>query len=415
MAASPYSHADLRTGACIVIGVAALIGVVLGLPHLLEPEHRVVSVRFPFSAGVQGITTGTPLYMGGLEIGRVQSISLAEGDRGDHPMISATLTILRDVKVPRTATISIQRSITGTETTLNVSLPPGDQGPHAQAGDTLGVSVAKTPLETIFGTTRAAEAERAIATLQATPFFAEVRDFGERSATLLTQSQDATKTIREDWPAWELQAKALIAARDDAHARFEALRGLFAEGQPLDAARLEATIARTEDNFAVAAELLATVKLRVTDQVVPPVADLIDRLQRVVATTKADSARIELLLAQSKDAVRSASADLSIAGDQIGRTTREVTLMPWTLLGGVFEDRSEEARFRTFAREIVRSAADLHIAVETARSLLANDPDLAKRHPEVVELLTRWIDQASAEHEAAGTILLNQLIGVPAQ
>jgi ABC-type transporter Mla subunit MlaD len=407
-------HADLRTGAFVAVGILALLGLIMGLPRLLRDDHLFVTVRFPVSAGAMGVAAGTPIYFGGLKVGHVAAIALSDPTESDHPSIVATMGLLQGVVVPRTASVKVERSITGSDVSLVITLSNSSHEPSAQAGDTLAANIGATPLQTLFGDVRAANIERAISNFKASSPDAVTRDLGERSATLADEVRGVSQQLRGDWAQWQPQAEALSSAADQAQARFNDLRALFAEGAPLDAARLEGVFARTRENWITSTELTETLRVRLTEQVAPPLSDLIDRIKRVIATVKADTLRVESIIAQSGDALRQSSADLSIAGDQIGRTTREVTLMPWTLLGSVFEDRSEEARFRTFAREIVRSAADLHIAVATARSLLEDDPALAQRHPELVELLRRWIDQASAEHEAAGTILLNQLIGVPA-
>ena len=116
-------------------------------------------------------------------------------------------------------------------------------------------------------------------------------------------------------------------------------------------------------------------------------------------------------LYDAKGVWASSKADLQIAGGQVTRAMRETVTMPWTLLGGTFEDKGEEAQFQKLAREVVRSTAELNMAVGIAKEFLAQDPKLAVRYPELVELLDKWMTQAAADQKIAAQRILDRLIG----
>ncbi|MSR29003.1 MAG: hypothetical protein EXS03_05435 [Phycisphaerales bacterium] len=414
MSAGSAKTADLRTGAIIVLSIAAFVGALLGSTELFSPESFHVHVKFPFWAGVEGICPGSPVNLGGLHVGHVDSLSLPGAGSPDASFVDANLSFLPGIRVPRNATVSVSRPITGGIASLTIELPRDTAGQHAQSGDTLVVSPEHSPLALVLGAERAQKFEEVYASLASPEFAERFLEVRERFATLSGQASEAARGVREDWAVWEPQLNGLLAAREASERRLDEIRGLFAAGKPLDAARLETTIAMLRENWASADELFETLKTRMGLQAAPRLGDLFDRIGRSVAVMKNDAARIQAILRESVDASQSASADLSIAGDQIGRLMREVTLMPWTLLGGGFENKGERAQFLKFAREIVRSAAELHLAVLMAQSLLESDPQLGHKHPELVALLNSWIEKASAEHEVAGTMLLNQLIGPPA-
>ena len=85
--------------------------------------------------------------------------------------------------------------------------------------------------------------------------------------------------------------------------------------------------------------------------------------------------------------------------------------MPWTLLGGTFEDKGEQAQFKKIALELVRSTTELNLAIGFTRELLEQDPKLAVRYPELIELLNQWITRAGANQNIASQELLNRLLG----
>ncbi len=413
MARPRANHAEIRMGAFTLCGIVALVVAILGGPMLFSEETFIVHVEFPFSTGVSGLKPGSPVYLGGLQVGHVNRLELRAPDADGVEVVDAELAMLPTLRVPRTATIQIARSLTSNKTTLVIALPRETDSAHLGKGDTLELSPLSSPLETLLGTSRAHAVEAAVSRLQAKPFAVDYRDLTERFSTLADQTRLAAAEVRADWTTWSPQMQAITAARDSATNKLHALTGLFGEGQPLDATRLSVVLERAKANWDTSSELLSTIRTRVDDQVIPPLTDLIDRIKRSIAIMEEDVARIGAISTDTADAIDRSRADLALAGDQIRRIMSEVTLMPWTLLGGVLEDKGEAAQFQKFAREIVRSAAELHMAVIMAQTLLETDPQLAHRHPELVALLKKWIDEASTEHEAAGTMLLNQLIGPP--
>ncbi len=51
------------------------------------------------------------------------------------------------------------------------------------------------------------------------------------------------------------------------------------------------------------------------------------------------------------------------------------------------------------------------MAVGIAKEFLAQDPKLAVRYPELVELLDKWMTQAAADQKIAAQRILDRLIG----
>ncbi len=414
MTTAGRDNSEVRTGAVVLAGIGLLVAGIIGLPALLPNEEIVVHVEFPLTTNVDGLNKGSKVFMGGLCIGSVKAMVLEHSAAGGETLVDVALAVDANVVVPRTAVAHVSRSLTGGAASLEIWLPRERSNQRVSSGDTIGPAETRTFLASFIGSKQAAALERAAQTIGVAQLSDEARDLNERLSTTANEVRGLSSTIRADWTEWEPTITALLAAKDQAVERVQAMNALFGENQPLDWQRLQAVIEKTKQNWQDAATVLSTLKMRVNDQVIPPISDLIDRIKRTNAVIKDDVGRIQGLSTETAAALERASADLAIAGDQVARISQEVTLMPWTLLGGAFEDKSEAAQFQKFAREIVRSAAELHMAVIMAQTLLETDPQLAQRHPELVALLKKWIDQASTEHEAAGTMLLNQLIGPPA-
>ncbi|MEY4787523.1 MAG: hypothetical protein RL692_1417, partial [Planctomycetota bacterium] len=223
---------------------------------------------------------------------------------------------------------------------------------------------------------------------------------------------DAVKTtFNADWDIWRAQGNSIKDGYDMASAKSEEIFALFASGKVLDTEKLQPAIDRIKSNLSTSGELIATLKTRWNDEILPPLADLIDRFKKDCAIIERNYESTMALLQDAKSTAGGAKADMQIAGVQLNRAVREITLMPWTLMGGAFEDKSEQAQFKKIALELVRSTTELNLAIGFTRELLEQDPKLAVRYPELIELLNQWITRAGANQNKTSQELLNRLLG----
>ncbi len=368
-------------------------------------------VKFPFSIGVQGIANGTPVVMGGIQFGHVNSVELVEHTATNPGMFSVSLMVDRGVSVPRTATVSVTQSVLGSGTMLVINLPREAGSMRLGPTDEMAAAPTKSTLELLLGVERAAEFQNSIARFESFDLKPSIQDGRERWTTLANEGAALKAQVEGDVELWRPQAIAVLDGFDAARTRMNEIEALFGPGQSLDRARLEPVFERMRTNFAESAQLITTMRTRWTEQIVPPFTDLVDRFKKSLATLESDYERVRSLFDETKGVAGSASADLQIAGTQLHASAREITLMPWTLLGGTFEDKGEQAQFITLARELVRSTTELHLSVTFAQELLAEDPKLVARYPELCELLNRWMARAAADQNVAADRILQRLIG----
>lgn len=368
-------------------------------------------MKFPFSTGVQGIAKGTPVVMGGLQFGKVKSVTLVEHTASSAGMFSVSLLVDRGLSVPRTASVSVTQSVLGSGTMLVINLPRDSGGMHLGPTDALVAAPTKSTLELLLGQQRAAEFQRSIATFESFDLKPSIQDGRERWTTLANEGAALNAQVGGDVDLWRPQAIAVLDGFDAARTRMNEIEAVFGPGQSLDRARLEPVFERMHANFTQSAQLITTMRTRWTEQIVPPFTDLADRFKKSLATLESDYERVKGIFAQSMGTAGSASADLQIAGTQLHASAREITLMPWTLLGGTFEDKGEQAQFNTLARELLRSTTELHLSVTFAQEMLAHDPKLVVRYPELCELLNRWMARAAADQNVAADRILQRLIG----
>jgi hypothetical protein len=405
---------DIRTGAFVIFGVAILFTVLVSIPSLTGPEMTSSAVQFPFDGGVNGIKRGTLILMGGLNVGTVQSVTFKPGVDGRPPYFRAECLTLAKMYIPRTATITVQESPIGAGVNLIIQLPSSsasfslDTEPE---DDMLHVTPSQSSLTLLFGPRRAAEIVESYKTITEFSLGSPTTDLKARLETG-ADNLDAVKTMfRTDWEMWQAQGNSIKDGYDIASAKSEEIFALFGSGKVLDKEKLQPAFDRIKSNLSTSGELITTLKTRWNDEILPPLADLIDRFKKDCAIIERNYQSTMGMLKDAKDTLGSAKADMQIAGVQLNRTVREITLMPWTLLGGTFEDKSEQAQFKKIALELVRSTTELNLAIGFTRELLEQDPKLAVRYPELIELLNQWITRAGANQNIASQELLNRLLG----
>lgn len=405
---------DIRTGAFVIFGVAILFAALVSIPSLTGPKMTSSAVQFPFEGGVNGIKRGTPILLGGLNVGTVQAVTFKPGVDGHPPYFRADCSTLADLSIPRTATITVQQSPIGAGANLIIQLPSSSASFSLEAlpdDDMLHVTPSESSLALLFGPQRAEEIVESYKTITEFSLGSPTTDLKERLQTGADNLDAIKKIFNTDWEMWQAQGNSIKDGYDIASAKSEEIFALFASGKVLDKEKLQPAFDRIKSNLSTSGELVTTLKTRWNDEILPPLADLIDRFKKDCAIIEKNYESTMAMLQDAKYSLGSAKADMQIAGVQLNRSVREITLMPWTLLGGTFEDKSEQAQFKKIALELVRSTTELNLAIGFTRELLEQDPKLAGRYPELIELLNQWITRAGANQNKTSQELLNRLLG----
>ncbi len=405
---------DIRTGVFVIFGVAVLFAALVSIPSVSGPQMVSSSVQFPFEGGVDGIKRGTPILLGGLNVGTVQSITFMPALDGKPPYFRADCLSQAELSIPRTATITVKQSPIGAGVSLIINLPVSSASfsfENSKSDEMLRVTPSESTLALLFGPQRAEEIMESYNTITKFSLGSPATDLKERVQTGANDS-DAIKTMfRADWDIWRAQGISIQDGYDTASGKLDEIYAFFGPGKSLDQEKLQPAFERIKANLTTSGELIATLKSRWNDEILPPLADLIDRFKKGCAIIERNYESTVAMLQDAKDSFGNAKADMQITGVQLDLTVREITLMPWTLLGGAFEDKGEQAQFKKIARELVRSTTELNLAIGFTRELLAQDPKLAVRYPELIELLNQWITRAGANQNVAAQEILNRLVG----
>ena len=413
MALTRSQGQDIRTGVFVIAGVIVLFIVLISVPSFTGPKMTLTSVQFPFEGGVVGIEPGTPITLGGLNVGTVQAVTFKPAVGGQAPYFQVSCSVQATLMVPRTATVTVNQSPIGAGAILAINLPTSSASfsldPSPDDG-MMGVAPNLSSLALVFGQERATGIVNSYETFSKFNLGSPTTDLKERLQTGANNLSAIKTDFNIDYEMWRVQGNSIQDGYDTASAKFDEIYGLFGPGKILDQEKIQPAFDRIKSNLSTSGELISTLQKRWDDEILPPLADLIDRFKKDCAIIERNYESTLNILQDAKDSLGNAKADMQITGVQLNRTVREITLMPWTLLGGAFEDKGEQAQFKKIALELVRSTTELNLAIDFTRQLLDQDPKLAVRYPELIELLNQWITRAGANQNVASQEILNRLL-----
>ena len=270
---------DIRTGAFVIFGVAILFAALVSIPSLTGPKMTSSAVQFPFEGGVNGIKRGTLILMGGLNVGTVQSVTFKPGVDGRPPYFRAECLTLANMYIPRTATITVQESPIGAGVNLIIQLPSSSASFSLNTepdDDMLHVTPSQSSLALLFGPQRAAEIVESYKTITEFSLGSPTTDLKERLQTGADNLDAIKKIFNTDWEMWQAQGNSIKDGYDIASAKSEEIFALFGSGKVLDKEKLQPAFDRIKSNLSTSGELITTLKTRWNDEILPPLADLID-------------------------------------------------------------------------------------------------------------------------------------------
>ena len=217
---------DIRTGAFVIFGVAILFAAFVSIPSLTGPKMASSAVQFPFEGGVNGIKRGTPILLGGLNVGTVQSVAFKSGVDGRPPYFRAECLTLADMYIPRTATISVQQSPIGAGVNLIIQLPSSSASFSLNTepdDDMLHVTPSQSSLALLFGPQRAQEIIDSYTTITEFNLGSPTTDLKERLQTGADNLDAIKKIFNTDWEMWQAQGLVFVLVGSERRQRIHAL------------------------------------------------------------------------------------------------------------------------------------------------------------------------------------------------
>lgn len=449
MVARPNPRTSLIAGVFVVAGVmaAVVIGFTLTDAISLLDSTRRYMVRFDLADGVGGVKRGSPVTLGGHDVGRVVGLRPAfepapQAPAGRRARVPAGMLV--EIRLPAemalydNAEVRVQRPLIGTLSAINITDPGGPGlSPDGSArtatlldsGDaidgTTGGSI-DTVIANAAGVTGKLDAilaslapraetgaEDLAATLEAARAFSERLD--SRSETLLAELDELAGRALEQadrLPALVDETERVLGdAREgiaDIRATIDNADGFITEGRTL--------LDDTGDDLRTTTSEAAELATRFNDELLPEYESRFDALleqgRGVLGSADAVVGDLGSAFRELEPQVQRAAANLRLGTDLGLSFVDEIRAAPWRLLNrpGRLEQRRE--LLYTAARDYARAVSDLRA---TSASLEAAVAGLADRDtptdPDRIAALRAQLTSAFDRYAGLEADLLDLLAG----
>ena len=385
-------------------------------------------VRFGADQGVYGLSTGTPVWIGGMKKGSIESITPRFTN---DTLIGYEIVLLVEAGIPITANVRCEASEAGINGEAILEL----RGLGSQQKTRSGQTGANSQPLLAAGSEITGTAPPRYRGFFGAPMSQSVRDLlAVWSPEHPTEDSlsNRLQTITEDVPMRVKKSQTEIAALSDRAAPdFKRWKADYAAARDQATAAF-AKLGSTRSNAPATTpggndqeQVLSLVRTaRAEAETLPRIdshrlknfADTLDRAVKSIKELGEQTGSLRSGMASADHSFGRGAADFSIASQELDAAGREVMWQPWLLLGGGAEDVGSE-RIDIANREIVRqytlAAVEHQYAMKGIEDALRRDGELLNTVPGLAELLRTRLDSATALFEAETKRMENLIIGPP--
>ncbi len=415
-------RAGIYTLTCVGVFTLLLAGG-LAWSHSTQVNYLV---RFSAEQGVYGLSHGTPIWIGGMKKGSIESITPR---MANDVLVGYDVMLLVERDIPITANVRCEASEMGINGEAILELRglggmqktrEGHNGANPQPLLAAGseITASSSPrFRSFFG----APMSKAVRDLLATwspehptadalsnRLNAMTDDVPARVKRAHTEVTALSDKVTPDFKRWKID---FATARDQASAALAKL------GSTQPSAILgDSGIGSTEEVLPLlrAAAADADNLPRVDRHRLQKAADTLDRAVESIKELGEQTGALRSTMTSADHSFGRGAADFSIASQELDAAATEVVWKPWLLLGGGAEDVGDQrtdAENREIVRQYTLAAVEHQFAIKSIEDTLRRDGELLNTVPGLADLLRTRLDSANAIFEAETTRMENLIIG----
>lgn len=417
-------RAGILTLTCVGLFTAAIYGW-LAWSHSTQVRYVV---RFGADQGVYGLSTGTPVWIGGMPKGSIESITPRFTN---DTLIGYEIVLLVEAGIPITSAVRCEASEAGINGEAILELRglggaqktrDGRSGANPQPLLAAGSEITGTApprYRGFFGAPMSQSVRELLAVWNpehptedslSNRLQAITEDVPMRVKKSQTEIAALSEQISPDFKRWKAD---YATARDQATAAFAKL-GSTRSNAPAtppqgDAQEQVLSLVRT-------ARAEAETLPRIDSHRLQNFADTLDRAVKSIKELGEQTGSLRSSMTSADHSFGRGAADFSIASQELDAAAKEVVWKPWLLLGGGAEDVGDQrtdAANREIVRQFTLAAVEHQFAIKSIEDTLRRDGELLNTVPGLADLLRTRLDSANVMFEAETARMENLIIGPP--
>lgn len=386
-------------------------------------------VRFSIADGAAGILQGSPVNLGGQQVGSVVSVEPVKSTDGSgHEVITGWDLLIRvrqDIALYENAVVFLERPLLGSVSAVNIAAV----GSGAGAGGAQGASARLEPGEVISGyiAPPAFLAQAGLGPEQRT----QIQQMIEKAASVVDEADklfdELAPKIREStaslasmvdqaeskWPLWLGQVDGVLADAKAASARLEPTLASADEGVAEARAVISSVQEAIDANRPGVDRIVANVD-KASERVAGPTLDRLDEsladAQKALEGVRVLAVETGDLLVEQTPSIRKALANMRLASDQLRLVMTEIRSQPWRLLVRPDTRELQQQLLYDSARSYASAVSDLRAATESLEAVARQSdgaPGLDRQS--LAELQTK-LRQAFDDYQQREREFLDRLI-----
>lgn len=416
------SRNNVRAGLFVTITLILAFAVVVVLTDLLSKfgARDNYTLIFTIGSGVEGITEGSQVRLGGLPVGRVLKVQPRQtgGTVSDIEVdfeIESDITLYKDARALRAAPllgniaainfISIGTPAAGV-------LPPGGTL-EASAGGGLLAALLGNPATAANLTTNISDFGAFLGNID-TEYEKRVVPIFDRANEFMVDARDIAGSVKADYAQWRETINQVLAKVNDAADKLDAAltegkvaigdaRALIVDNRP--------KVDEIVENVRVASADLPQITSHVREKTLAEVDRLLARGGAAVESFQSTMLQVQQWVTAEIPGIHQMLADLRLTAGQLKLTAIEVRRAPWLLLYNPSEQEWRHEILYDSARSFAMAASDLKAASESMQRLVDLRPQgLAPEQQQAFQQFYDNLQRSFQNYQQTQERLLNVLI-----
>lgn len=339
-------------------------------------------VRFPVSTGAPGVKVGSPVMLGGQQVGKVSAIdfssTLNDDTKARRVSVDCLIAVRKDISLGPDALVYLERSLLGSLASINITDPGG--GPGSGGVSWYGSSDLDKNAKVLAGmmappsflsqagiTIEDIRAAKELVT-KANKGADEINTILETSRpkidALLTDASDIVSRVEKKMPEWEARVDRITT---DVESSAKVLPGV-AENLRVQVDRVGSLIDRNEARFDRILTNTDEAMDKVNHKVVDPLRSSLEEAESALKRFSPTVDKVRLFVDESVPQVQKSLANVELMSQQLKLVSVEVRSQPWRILYRPDTKELAETLLYDAARSYADAVTDLRAASDSLRA-----------------------------------------------
>ncbi len=333
-------------------------------------------VRFTLADGAMGVKAGSPVMLGGQQIGRVTDVRFSS-ENGVPNGVDVGVEARADLALFDDAEVFLEKPLLGNLSNINITNSgrgagtPIGSGPRIGQGDILPGRIAPPGFLTQagVGAEQVSQVQQLIRDAQTgvNKFASLVDRLAPKIESGVEELGGLTKEVRGSWNAWSPRIDSTLLNIEKSSARVEPIIAKIDAGADDARALLQDAKSLVAANRAKVDEIIETVRAassQIGGETMPRVAKALDDASTAMGSFTRTLERAQDLITSETPNARRILANLRLMSDQLKLTAIEVRSQPWRLLVQPTTKEIAEQVLYDATRAYASASSDLRAASE---------------------------------------------------